>query len=241
MISITRRWSGFTSLLVTAAVVLAFGSQAPPPSRAEASGPELVQNGSFEDVVGAPPGTDPSIMEGPVVLPGWTQTSPDNCGTEVWSYGFIVFADTGNRLVELDAACNGILEQTIQTTPGEKYVLSFAFAARPEWNGRRPPFLSNGLDASVDGVVLHIRATDSDGWHHYRYAFTAAGPQTALAFAGAGKNDSLGSLLDSVSVTVRDFEFGPADCENDGWRYIFGDDGQSFKNERVCVKFFSPN
>ena len=41
----------------------------------------MVQNGSFEDVVGAPPRTDPSIMEGPTALAFAGAGKSDSCST----------------------------------------------------------------------------------------------------------------------------------------------------------------
>jgi hypothetical protein len=199
---------------------------------------ELVVNGSFEDIVDcdtipACTTTDPSIMEGPTQVVGWEQTSPSNCGTEVWSNGFIMFADDGNRLVELDAACNGILEQTIDTVAGTKYMLSFAFAGRPDTS-----IATNAVDVTVGGTVLHVRTPDIGVWHHYFYVFTAAGSETHLAFAAAGKDDSLGSLLDSVSV-LPGSDLDAGDCLNGGWQFIFNANGKPFKNQRDCQKFFA--
>lgn len=225
MISITRFRSGFTLFLMAAAVLALLSS------RVEAQ--DLVVNGSFEDVVDGWPGPDPGINEGPVDVPGWTPSSLANCGTEVWSFGFIMDADTGDRLVELDAACNGTLSQTIDTVAGTKYMLSFAFAGRPDTS-----IATNAVDVTVGSTVLRVRAPDIGTWHHYFYVFTATGSETLLAFAAAGKDDSLGSLLDSVSVQPGT-DLDASDCLNGGWQFIFNANGKPFKNQRDCQKFFA--
>jgi hypothetical protein len=227
MTTIRRGGRGFTLLLMAAAILALLSS------RVEAD--ELVVNGSFEDVIGHPPDPDrvPSIFEGPTELTGWTQTSPSNCGNEIWSYGFIMDPDTGDRLVELDAACNGILEQTIATTAGTTYTLSFAFAGRPD-----TPKSTNAVDVTVGSAVIHVPAIDLGTWHHYTYVFTANDSTTRLVFAASGKDDSLGSLLDSVSVSTG-FDADASDCLNGGWQFIFNASGQTFKKQKDCQKFLA--
>ncbi len=157
---------------------------------AQASAQALVQNGSFENAP-APPGGAGFAAS----IASWTETT--GCGIEIWN-GFIRTADTFSRLVELDSNCNSRIEQTVYTVPGQRYRLNYAFAARPG-----TPLASNAMNVFIDGapVASHTAINDDyTSWRHFSYEFVAATGSTVIAFAGAGTSDSVGSLLDSVSL-----------------------------------------
>lgn len=181
-----------TSLLAGSPGVLADPAGTPVPGN-------LVVNGSFENVPG----------EGGLLffsgIPGWQEVT--GCRIEVWSHGFIRFADDGHRLLELDAFCNGAVQQTVPTTPGQTYKLSYSFAARPGTalaSNRLRVFVNGGLAGDHPAI-----AADYTTWRKLSTNITATGTSTTLKFAGAGTSDGLGSLLDHVSLVLVNVDTTP--------------------------------
>jgi Protein of unknown function (DUF642) len=208
-------------LLVVSVLILSLVGLSRPTGAATPN--NLIVNGSFED----PPqlGSEVVIY---AAIPGWSEST--GCGVEIWSNGFIRPADDGAQLVELDAFCNSRLEQTVPTTAGTTYLLSYGFSARPG-----TPESTNAVDVFVNGVLVDSRpSANTTSWDHYAVLFTADGPGT-IAFAGAGDDDSLGSLLDNVSLLT--VATGKAQCEEDGWESVVRADGTTFKNQEDCVSY----
>ena len=154
----------------------------------------LVVNGSFEQ--NPDPDANFMIVVGSTPMPGWTQQS--GCGTEFWGHGFIRTPDDGHFLLELDANCNGIIEQSVPTVAGQQYELRYSFSARPGTS-----IETNALRVLVNGVeVSFVNAISSDfsTWRQFSHGINATGSTTTLRFEGVGSNDALGSLLDNVSL-----------------------------------------
>ena len=162
----------------------------------------LVVNGSFEqnpDPSGAfhlPTNSNPMV--------GWTQETI--CGTEFWGHSLIAngIPQDGHWLLELDANCNGKIQQDVPTIAGASYSLQYHFAARlvPTWTEARN-LASNALRVDVNGVqVDFVNAIVSDftTWRQFSHVFTATGSTTTISFEGAGTNDGAGSLLDNISL-----------------------------------------
>lgn len=89
--------------------------------------------------------------------------------------------------------------QDIPTTIGQKYLLTYAFAARPATDAAQ-----NVLDVFVGGAhaannVLSSTTTQPQ-WFGYSYEFTATTTTTRIEFDGGGTPDSLGVFLDNVSL-----------------------------------------
>lgn len=154
----------------------------------------LITNGSFED---------PGIGGGWIILssiPDWTDVT--TCGFEIWGPSMRA-ADDGAQLVELDSMCNANLRQTVTTTPGTTYVLSYSFAARSSTS-----LETNGLQVVVPGATVDITAIPADftTWRRLSTTFIATGTSSTIEFSGAGTSDTLGSLLDRISLVSE----GPA-------------------------------
>lgn len=142
----------------------------------------IVLNGSFE----APTFADGFVLtETPPT--GWTGTS-----FEFWTNSG---AYDGLTFLEMDAYSNTSIFQTLITSPGQSYTLSFAAANRPgiEW-GAIEAYWNNVL-AFATGPMT------STGWQVFSTTVTATGESTTLELRAAGPSDAWGDWLDDVSVT----------------------------------------
>jgi hypothetical protein len=122
---------------------------------------------------------------------GWTATS----GLEIRN-GVAGTAEDGPNFAELDTWQNSTISQTLATTAGQTYVLSFWAQDRAGVDAS-----SQGLAYTVDGTTNYVQGGSVPGWTHFTETFVATGP-TSLSFAATGASDSLGSSLDNVSVTA---------------------------------------
>lgn len=169
-------WIVFTALYVTLAMSL--------PGLAHA---DLVSNGGFEqDVIDS--------SNDPVTPPaGWTVlgTSPN------------IGVDSSNPNSGLNEAFlgtiggTGTLQQTLTTTAGTTYVVSFALE-----NQGGPITGTNSFQATFGGsslLTLSNAPTDF-GYNLYSFNVTASGVSTLLAFNE--QNDEFNWFLDDVSVNA---------------------------------------
>jgi len=169
------------SLALLAALV------APAASHAAAN---LVVNGSFE--------------QGPAGLgsfDGWTTTLGD-ANTYVDSSG--VTGPLANEASDglwsayfgTQAALGGAtIAQSLATTAGDSYVLSFD-VANDNWGG----VASNGLVASAGTSVFSLSNVDDQGYLHEAISFVAGSAPTQLSFAAF--NDTGWLQIDNVVVTA---------------------------------------
>ncbi|MBX6329688.1 MAG: VWA domain-containing protein, partial [Pseudolabrys sp.] len=186
------------------------------------TGPNLIQNGSFEqghDELGT---NDWSIYQ---LLPGWTW-GPDHVPFEVQtsSAGGLA-AEDGTALIELDGDTQGnpghqppqgtpdpnhtnaTIEQAVAgTVAGQTYELTFYYSPRPGHSAND----DSGLKVLWNGTV--IDEIDSSnlgvGWQKITLHVVATGNDT-LAFQATGSEDEFGALIDNVSlnaVTILDDE-----------------------------------
>lgn len=186
-------------------------------------GPNLVQNGSFEQGHGDIGSKDWNIYDS--LTGGWT-TGSDNIPFEVQTGGAGgLGAEDGNTLIELDGDTQGNPSHTPQGTPdpvhtdatiqqivsgteaGQTYELSFWYAPRPG-DGTN----SSGMQVFFEGNLVHdIPASPNPpaGWQLITLQVTATGPNSVLAFTGTGSENEFGAFLDNVSlhaVTILDDE-----------------------------------
>jgi hypothetical protein len=166
----------------------------------------LVANGSFEE----PAVSDPNGYEffsDPI--PGWQLSFGDlielQRGYSGWSP-----AD-GSQWLELDSNISAGIYQDIQTTPGETYILRFAFSPRP-WSDGRANFGGaeeyDGVRILWDGEILDTITGDgstltNNFWTYHTYMVVATGSLTRLEFQDAGAiSNSYGAFIDDVSLVV---------------------------------------
>ncbi len=155
-------------------------------------GVELVQNGSFEN-----PGLRDGSFQILPRLPGWDVRGGG--GVEVQA-GTLGRAADGRQYVELDGNAPTTIRQTLRTRPGQAYELRLWYAARPGTGVD-----DNHLVVRFGGErVAQVRA-DGQGrrdiqWVELRVRVVATGRQTQLVLRDRGTANSLGTLVDGVSV-----------------------------------------
>lgn len=157
-----------------------------------ASAQELIVNGSFEE-----PALGGNTWTVFANIPGWTGT---NCGIEIQSHSNAGAPDTGVQLVELDSHCSSGIYQDVPTVAGFTYSLSFAFSPRAG-------VVDNHLVVQWDGATVASLTASGVGnantvWQYSSYNVSATSPTTRLQFDDASVSNSLGTYLDSVSLTV---------------------------------------
>ena len=153
---------------------------------------ELITNGSFEAEVLAD-GTWATFAN----LTGWTGGSH---GIELRN-NVVGSAYDGHNFVELDTSANSSMTQTVATTAGALYNLSFAFSPRENLGIK-----SNGIKVFWDNVLVgsYKAAGGPNGnvWSTESLVLTGTGSSSVLTFKAFGTSDSLGSSLDAVSLTT---------------------------------------
>ncbi|MEP7100303.1 MAG: PEP-CTERM sorting domain-containing protein [Burkholderiales bacterium] len=175
------------NLVAAAALLAALGS-------AHAA-TNLVVDGSFEDQAQA---TGSWNVYG--TLPGWTTVSGSGIELRNQVAGS---AFDGKNFVELDSYNNSAMAQTLTTTAGTFYTLSFEYSAR-----EGVAAASNAIGVYWNGGLLGTAMLDGIGqsgnvWHQYSFTVQGSGNgNDTLTFAAAGTNDALGGSLDAVSITA---------------------------------------
>jgi hypothetical protein len=160
----------------------------------------LVVNGSFEDVSPAPGlqtqanGTW-SIYS---VIDGWSTTAGP--GIEVRN-NVAGTASNGANYVELDSTGNTTMAQTLATSAGSYYALTFDYSGRAGVAAA-----SNGIEVLWNNVVVNLNPITASGigqsnhvWTGYAFGVYGTGSDV-LSLRSVGTQDSLGGSLDNVSV-----------------------------------------
>ena len=187
-----NRFAKTLVLLAAALLLLGVG-----PSRARA---DLIQTGGFEDP--SPTGTWALFDSGS--LAGWDSGNL----LELQTAALFGPAAEGNQYMEMDSNRgdgNQFLTQSFATTLGASYSLRFAFSARPGHGQNILEVGIGGADAFdiFQGVVASASGSGlaQTAWTYYTLDFVATGGLTRIGFRDAGSDDSLGTLLDDVSVS----------------------------------------
>ena len=154
----------------------------------------LIKNGSFEE--GKDPGQFSTEGVGSKNIAHWNITM----GTVDYIGGYFP-CHSGKRCIDMDGTPGpGKIQQTFKTTPGTKYLVTFALDA----NRQGPPDVKR-LKVSAAG---QSKAFSFDGnkykkWKLFTWEFTAKLDRTTLAFTSLSvKGNDYGALLDDVSVTL---------------------------------------
>ena len=153
----------------------------------------LVVNGSFENTPGFSGWT---TFYGYNAIPGWN-AGPG--GMEIQQSGVTVNAQDGNNVLELDTYTNSYIWQEINTTAGQTYAFSFYYSPRPGVS-----FDSNKIVYKFGEVLDWTSQSGAYGenWVLISGTAMAHSATTRLGFLGYGTSDSLGGLIDNVSVTA---------------------------------------
>jgi choice-of-anchor C domain-containing protein len=175
----------------------------PDASLAEAG--NLVINGSFEDCPAYPNMYDNiTLYPGSTDLIGWEVI----LGSINWNHALHLAPADGTYSLDLNGelSCGGI-QQTIPTTPGRWYDLSFSMGANI-WSGPwvRTMRVSAG-DAFADFMVYaegeFIYPYMAPKWTTHTWSFQATSTATLLQFVSTSAPTSYGPALDNVVVTQR--------------------------------------
>lgn len=162
--------------------------------------PNLLTNGSFETITGfVNQGNDTmSLLAGSTVITGWTVVTD----TTAWigpTNPFGLSASDGSYFLDLTNYQAGApfagLRQTIATTPGSTYRLSFDLGGSTFWG--RPDSLSASAAGASATFTTPSSGTNND-WYHESMLFVATGASTAVTLQGLTGINYIG--LDNVSV-----------------------------------------
>ena len=164
------------------------------------AGPNLLTNGSFETITGfVNQGNDTmSLPAGSTVMTGWTVITD----TTAWigpTNPFGLSASDGSYFLDLTNYQFGApfagVRQTIATTPGSTYRLSFDLGSSTFWG--RPDSLSASAAGASATFTTPSTGTNND-WTHESLLFVATGASTAVQLQGVAGFNYIG--LDNVSV-----------------------------------------
>ncbi|RFP16077.1 MULTISPECIES: DUF642 domain-containing protein [unclassified Duganella] len=187
------------STLLAAALALA----------AHAGAAELITNGSFEAgaivVNHSDPGAQQLLSGDGSTLAGWTVIGGNDIAWIGLGNPYSINASQGNNFLDLtgwhdQSATGGGVKQTIATTAGASYTLSFDIGNSNNYN-----FGSNDSLFVTAGNVVGQQVWTStsnlpSSWDHVTMSFVASGATTDVSFAGGQAVWYVG--LDNVSVTA---------------------------------------
>lgn len=186
-------------------------------SLAPASAQNLIVNGGFE----SPHLTSDQPLRIEYVgstFHGWTVTGPNNppgLGVSLINEAYVenfgenvlhFSPDKGAQSLDLSGPSNegpvGV-QQTVATTAGDPYVLSFGLANQDDSYAlySRPSAVEVYIDGASQGIFKNDRNTANDlTWRKFRVSFTAASSATTIQFVNRTRSDDNECGLDSVSL-----------------------------------------
>jgi hypothetical protein len=139
-------------------------------------------------------------------ITGW-QASSGNIEIQKGVHGGTPGAEDGTACLELDAHggtdTNATVFQDIKTGPEGTFRLSFSFSAREGGAGGSDVAANNLTEIYWGTEKVSTITASSKGWQTYEFDLPAsadANDLTRLVFSAVGTDDSVGSLIDNVSV-----------------------------------------
>ncbi|HEY8572918.1 Ig-like domain-containing protein, partial [Phenylobacterium sp.] len=133
---------------------------------------------------------------------GWSNAGSGGA-IEVLSAGTYGVTGMSGNVLELDANTGGgadDVSQTVATQPGTAYLLSFDTAARSG-----VPASSNSFQVLFNGQVIATLSPSSTAAQHYSFEVVSSGSTGKVEFREVGTNDSLGGIIDNVSLQATGF------------------------------------
>jgi choice-of-anchor C domain-containing protein len=197
------------ALAVGGAILALRGSRSPgahddPPGRRaerDEKGKNLLVNGGFEQ--GPNPEGDGGFVtlnEGSTAIPGWTVTRGgiDYIGV-YWQHA------EGGRSLDLNGLARGGVAQTLETTKGRRYRVTFSMAGNPTPGQGETAVKTLGVSAGGSSTVFTFdtsgRNTWDMGWVTRTWDFVASADHTTLEFYSLS-GQACGPALDNVSVVA---------------------------------------
>lgn len=164
---------------------------------------DLIANGSFEYAI-FDPGNHATLPAGSTAINNWTVSTPGN----IDYIGATWNAADGLRSLDLNGTLpGGGIEQTISTTPGNSYLVTFAMSGNPGGDPAVKTMVVSAIGNAVDtSPVFSFDTTgyslpSNMGWLYDSWTFTADAPSTILQFRSTTPG-AFGPALDDVSVNV---------------------------------------
>jgi Ca2+-binding RTX toxin-like protein len=175
---------------------------------------------------------------------------------EVWQAGFKGILDPEGKdtghFVEIDyAGATDFISQTVATTAGAAYVLSFYATIRPDANSNEETVIARILNGDTPiteetytPLVYDVDNYNESGWTKYTIEFTAESSETTILLTepqygdGGNVRNTYGVLIDNVSLTTDPNQVVTDDLGNDNYLItgtagddvLFGDDGDDTIN-----------
>jgi choice-of-anchor C domain-containing protein len=191
-------------------------------------------NGSFETGTYVDGGSGfEQLNTGDTSITGWTV----DAGSVDWIRTYWPAQD-GSMSIDMSGADAGTISQTLATTIGNTYTVSFFLSGNPAG----PPTVKT-LDVSATGGATASYTYDVTGndltnmnWTPETYTFLATSASTTLSFVSTTAGPT-GPAIDNVVIT----ETVPtkADCKGGGWQAMIDNAGNHFKNQGDCVSYFA--
>ncbi len=191
-------------------------------------------NGSFETGTYVDGGSGfEQLNAGDTSITGWTV----DAGSVDW-IGTYWPAQDGSMSIDMSGADAGTISQTLATTIGNTYTVSFFLSGNPVG----PPIVKT-LDVSATGAAAASYTYDVSGndltnmnWTPETYTFLATNASTTLSFVST-TSGPFGAAIDNVVIT----ETVPtkSDCKDAGWQAMIDNAGNHFKNQGDCVSYFA--
>jgi hypothetical protein len=166
----------------------------------------LITNGSFETPT-VPPGTFSNFLSGSSAITGWTVFGPavSIVSGSFGGGGFSFPAQDGIQWLDLTGPTSGPVEgveQTVTTTPGQTYNLSFYVG-----NVSGGVFgTTSTVGVLVNGSLLATRTNSTPGttlnWELFTVPFTAASASTLIGFENLDPPGDDSNGLDNISLAL---------------------------------------
>ncbi|MBC7773220.1 MAG: choice-of-anchor C family protein [Pyrinomonadaceae bacterium] len=196
--------SGVTYIIRVGGSGGAFGSGLLHTEFLQAAGP--LTNGSFEQ------GSLGSLPVGSTAIPRWVVTRGGIDCTNVWQ------AADGSRSVDLQGLnSSGGVQQTVTTTPGVQYRLTFALAGNPD-NGPVIKHMTARAGAVSENYEFNTtgKTRQNMGWVDHSVLFVAASGTTELEFYSTDAPGSWGAVIDNIRLVEDSGDPCPADVNGSG-------------------------
>ena len=171
----------------------------------------LLLNGSFEAATNATTLAYLSLSPGSTNIPGWTTTNAElTLDGPLLGISPVLTAAQGSDFLDLtgthDAPPYGAVFQTITTTIGQQYQVSFELGSDQYWDSYfTGTFAAPVVTVSVNGAVAFSATNNfpnlSSYWQTWSFYFAANGTSTTLRFTGANSDRGAYIGLDNVIVT----------------------------------------
>lgn len=164
-----------------------------------ASSANLITNGNFNDFTGV---SQPGSWGIFAAINGWTTTSGP--GIEVGKFGNYVSSrapgQSDDWVVELDSRGNSAMAQSFTVVDAGYHDLSFWYAPRTNTTGDNLISVSL-LPDFADLASFNATRGSQSGWIQFNQRLWLDAQSYTLTFAAGGLSNSLGGVIDGVSLT----------------------------------------